>query len=130
MSLCVIVYGSSVQCLIRTKLLPYCTRGLNTSPTASHNTTQGGVSGSALACGAWKLFERPEFESRVKRASHIKKSQTAMSTTERYFTLSVVSLEVECTRRQRKGNSKKHSDSCRPACLKMERNVCPTTTTS
>ena len=33
---------------------------------------------------------------------------------ERYFTLSVIYLIVECTRRQRKGNSKNHSDSCRP----------------
>ena len=33
-----------------------------------------------------------------------KKSQTALLTTERYFTLSVVCLIVECTWRQRKGN--------------------------
>ena len=35
------------------------------------------------------------FESRVKRASQFIKSQTAVSTTERYFTLSVVCLIVE-----------------------------------
>ena len=44
------------------------------------------------------------FESRVKRASQFKKSQTAVSITERHFTLSVVCLIVECTWRQRKGN--------------------------
>ena len=47
-----------------------------------------------------------------------------------YFTLAVVCLIVECTRRQRKDNSKKHSDSSRPAWLEMDRNVCPTTTIS
>ena len=36
----------------------------------------------------------------------LKKSQTAVSTTERYFTISVVCHIVECTRRQRKGNKK------------------------
>ena len=41
---------------------------------------------------------RPGFESRVKRASQFKKSQTALSTTERHFTLSVVCLIVECTK--------------------------------
>ena len=35
-------------------------------------------------------------------ASQFKKSQTAVSTTERYFTLSVVYLIVECTARQHK----------------------------
>ena len=69
-----------------------------------------------LACGAYKSFQKPGFESRVKRASQFKKYLTAVSTTERYFTLSVVYLIVECTRRQRTGNSrKKHSDCCRPA---------------
>ena len=34
----------------------------------------------------------------------LKKSQIAVSTTERYFALSVVSLIVECARRQLKGN--------------------------
>ena len=49
-----------------------------------------------------------------------------MSTTDRYLTLSVFCLLVECTRRQRKGNSKKkHSDSCRPVWLEMGRKVCP-----
>ena len=47
-----------------------------------------------------------------------------MSTTMSYFTLSVVRLLVECTRRQRKGDSKNHSDSCRPAWLDMDRKVC------
>ena len=65
-----------------------------------------------------------------RREAHFKKSQTAVSTTERYFTLSVVCLIVECTRRQRKGNSKKHSDYCRPAWLETDRKVCLTTTTS
>ena len=37
------------------------------------------------------------FESRVKRASLFKKSQIAVSTTERHFTLSVVCL-IECTK--------------------------------
>ena len=73
---------------------------------------------------------RPGFESRVKRASQFRNSQTAVSTTERYFTLSVVCLIVECTSRQRKGNSKKHSDSCRPAWLEIDRKVCPKTTAS
>ena len=54
----------------------------------------------------------------MKRDSQFKRSQTAVSTTERYFTLSVVCLRLECTRRQRKGNSKKYSDSCRTAWLK------------
>ena len=58
----------------------------------------GGVSGSALACGACNPCWRPGFESRVKRASQFKKSQTAVSTTERQFTLSVVCLIVECTK--------------------------------
>ena len=40
----------------------------------------------------------PGFESRVKWASWFKKSQTAVSTTERYFTLSVVCHIVECTK--------------------------------
>ena len=66
-----------------------------------------------LACGACKSCKRPGFESRVKRASLFKKSQTSVSTNERYMTLSVVCLIVECTRRQLKGNSIKHSDSCR-----------------
>ena len=72
----------------------------------------GGVSGSALACGACKscwvrsgtirtrvrTVRGPVFESRVKRASQFKKSQTAVPTTERIFTLSVVCLIVECTK--------------------------------
>ena len=41
-------------------------------------------------------------------ASQFKKPQTAVSTTERYFPLSVVCLIVECTWRQRKGNYKKN----------------------
>ena len=60
----------------------------------------------------------------------LKKSQTAVLTTERHFTLLVVCLIVECTRRQRKGNSKKHSDSCSPAGLEMDRKVCTTNTTT
>ena len=36
--------------------------------------------------------------SRVKRASQFKKSHTAVSTTERHFTLSVVCLIEECTK--------------------------------
>ena len=36
----------------------------------------------------------------------VQKFQTSVSTTECYFTLSVVCLIVECSRRQRKGNSK------------------------
>ena len=60
----------------------------------------------------------------------LKKSQTAVSPTERYFTLSVVCHIVECTRRQRKGNKKKHSDRFRPAWQEMERKVCPTITTT
>ena len=90
----------------------------------------GVMCGSAQACGAcWSCY-RPGFESRVKRASQFKTSQTAESNTERYFTLSVVCLIVESTRRHRKGNSKKHSDSPRPAWLEMDRKVCPKTTTS
>ena len=84
---------------------------------------------SAVACGACKSCQRPGFEYRVKGASWFKKSQSAVSTTERYFTLSVVCLIVECTKRQHKGNSKKHSDSCSPAWLKMDLKVCPATTT-
>ena len=53
------------------------------------------------------MLETYGFESRVKRASQFKKFQTAVSTTERYFTLSVVCLMVECIRRQRKFNKKK-----------------------
>ena len=34
----------------------------------------------------------------------VKKSRTTVSTPERYFTLSVVCLVVECATRQRKGN--------------------------
>ena len=41
-------------------------------------------------------------------ASQFKKSQTAVSTTERYLTLYVVCLILVCTRIQRKGNSKKN----------------------
>ena len=40
----------------------------------------------------------PGFESRVKRTSQFKKSQTAVSTSERHFTLSVVCLIVECSK--------------------------------
>ena len=36
------------------------------------------------------------FESRVKQASQFEKSQTTVSTTKRYFTLSVICLLVEC----------------------------------
>ena len=63
-----------------------------------NNACHGGVSDSALACGACKSCQRPEFESRVKRASKFKKSRTAVSTTERHFTFSVVCLIVECTK--------------------------------
>ena len=42
----------------------------------------------------------------MKRASQFKKSETAVTTTERYLTLSVVYHIVKCTRRQRKGNYK------------------------
>ena len=55
-------------------------------------------------------------------------SDRSVSTTERYFTLSMVRLVVECTRRQRKGNSKKYSYSCWPAWLEMDRKICPKTT--
>ena len=40
----------------------------------------------------------PGFQSRVKRASQFKKSQTGVSATERHFTLSVVCLIVECNK--------------------------------
>ena len=63
-----------------------------------YNSRHGGVSGSALVCGACKSCWRHGFESRVKRASQFKKSQTAVSTTECNFTLSVVCLIVECTK--------------------------------
>ena len=43
------------------------------------------------------------------------------------FTLFVVCLIVECSRRQRRGNKKKHSYSCRSAWLDMDQIVCPTT---
>ena len=72
----------------------------------------------------------PGFESRVMRASLFKKSQTAVSTTERHFTLSVVCLIVECTKDSLRVTKKKHSDSCWPAWMEMDRKVCPTTTTS
>ena len=62
------------------------------------NYRHGGVSGSALACGACKSCWRPGFESRVKRASQFKKSQTAVSSSERQITLSVICLIVECTK--------------------------------
>ena len=64
----------------------------------------GYISGGALVCEACKSCQRHEFESRVKWASQFKKSQTAVSTTERYFTHSAVCLIVECARRHRKGN--------------------------
>ena len=54
-----------------------------------------GVSGSALACGPCKSCLNRGFESRVKLVSQCKKSQTTVSTTERYFMLSVACLEVE-----------------------------------
>ena len=99
---------------------------------SNHTTTHrhGGVSGSPLACGACKSCPRPGFESRVKRASQFKMSQTAVSTTERHFTLSVVCLIVECTKDIVRVIKKYHSDSCSPAWLEMDRKVCPTTTTS
>ena len=43
-----------------------------------------------VPCSKWNTG--PGFESRVKRASQFKKSQTAVPTTERKFTLSVVCL--------------------------------------
>ena len=100
---------------------PHCEAGLPHAPvgldlTNKFNTKNlkfsyfsnyhGGVSGSALACLACKSSQRPGFEFRVKRSSQFKKSQPAVSTTESYFTLSVVCLIVEYTGRQRKGNSK------------------------
>ena len=94
-----------------------------------HYHRHGGVSGSALACGACKSC----YETWVrilKRASQFKKSQTVVSTTECYFTLSVVSLIAKCTRWQRKDNLKRHSDSCIAAWLEMDRKVFPTTTAS
>ena len=66
-------------------------------PCIIHHRHACGVSGSVLACGACKSCLRPGFESGVKRASQFKKSQTAVSTTELYFPLSVVCLIVECT---------------------------------
>ena len=69
----------------------------------------GVISGSALACGACKSSRRPSFESRVKWASQCKKKRRPLvSATESYFTLSVVCLVVECTKRQRKGDEKKN----------------------
>ena len=73
-----------------------------------YTTTHGSESGGALACGTCKSCSRHGFESQVKRASQFKTSLTPVSTTERYFTLSVVCLIVECARRQRKGNSKRN----------------------
>ena len=51
------------------------------------------------------MHARPGFETRVKRASQLK-SQTAVSTAEGYFPLSVVCLIVEYAMRQHKGNLK------------------------
>ena len=66
----------------------------------------------------------------MKREGQCEKSQF-MSTTELYFTLSVVCLVVECTKRQRITVTKnKDSDSCRPAGLEIDREVCSTATTS
>ena len=72
-----------------------------------HSIVYNKKSGSTLACGAYKSSQRPGFGSRAKQASQFKKSQTAVSTTERYFTLYVVCFIVYCTRRQCKGDSKK-----------------------
>ena len=55
-------------------------------------------SSEPLACGACKSCQRPGFDSRVKQASQFIKSQTVVSTTERYFTLAVVCIIVECTK--------------------------------
>ena len=61
----------------------------------------GGVSGSARpvehARQARDLGSNPAWRPSLK-------SQTAVLTTERYFTFSMVCLIVECTRRQHKGN--------------------------
>ena len=78
----------------------------STWPLNSHNSSEnspnicrhGGASGSALTCGACKSCQRPGFESHVQLVSQFKKSQTAVSTTERHFTLSVGCLIVECTK--------------------------------
>ena len=54
--------------------------------------------------GPWLAHEQPctyihkKIPNSVKGASQFKKSQTVVSTTERYFTLSVVCLMVECTK--------------------------------
>ena len=77
-----------------------------------------------------QMDSRPGLESRVKQASQFKKSQTAVSTTERHVTLSVGCFIVECTKDSVRVTKKKHSDSCRPAWLEMDRKVCPTITTS
>ena len=53
-------------------------------------------------------FMQVMLETRVRIACdavvQFKKSQTALSTTERYFTVSEVCLIVQCSRRNRNGN--------------------------
>ena len=70
---------------------------------------------------------RDLIKSRVKQASQFTKSQTAVLTTERHFTLSVVHLIVECTKDSIRVTKKKPSDSRRPAWLEMDQKVCRTT---
>ena len=96
------VYGPVYIIEIPTNIAHSAPHNMISAATKIHR--HGGVSGSALACGASKSCWRPEFESHVKRTTKFKKVQTAVSTTERYFTLSVVCLIVECTRRQHKGD--------------------------
>ena len=103
---CVHLNICTVLVLLRTPWHMYSTRACSIHIdicTVLELHRHGGVSGSALACGACKTCLRPGFESRVKRASKFRKFQTALSTTERYLTLSVVCLIVECTKRQRNG---------------------------
>ena len=69
-----------------------------------------------------------EFESHSKRASQFKKSQTAVRT-EGHFTLSVVCLIVECTKDSVRVSKKKNIKIVVQT-FRMDRKVCPTTTTS
>ena len=62
----------------------------------------------------------------MKRASQFKKSQIAVSTTKRHFTLSVVCLVVECTKHSVRV-TKLNIHMVEAAWLEMDRKVCPTT---
>ena len=85
--------------------LKWCHSMSTTSATTCFNR-HGGVSGSTP--GLWSMQVMLETWVRIpcETGSQFKKSQTAMSSTEPYFSLSVVCILVECTKDSVRGLKK------------------------